>query len=60
MSLPRGSTKGSGKGFVIVNKDWGTNKQMDSIQNPGSSTIWREREIGHLAKDRADIRDLVV
>ena len=43
----------------IVNRDWGDFQKLDLITAPEGYTVWRERAMGFLAKDRPDVHSLL-
>ena len=47
-------------GLSIQNRDWGDNKRLDLVVIPEVYTTWRDRALGHLAKDRPDVRRLLL
>lgn len=47
------------KPLVTVSRDWGSNKSLDLAQTPEVYLAWRDRELGHLTKDRSDIHQLL-
>ena len=49
-----------GMRFSVQDRNWGDNKKLDLIVTPEAYLTWRDRAIGHLAKDRPDIRRLLL
>ena len=48
------------KCFSVQGRKWGDNKRIDLAVSPEAYLTWRDRALGHLAKDRADMRRLLV
>ena len=46
--------------FSVQNRDWGDNRRLDLVVTPEAYTTWRDRALGHLAKDRPDVRRLLL
>jgi hypothetical protein len=55
-----GYQKGTGKGFQVDARNWGQNKSLNLVTPPEAYLTWRDRAIGHLAKERADIKKLLL
>jgi hypothetical protein len=55
-----GYGKGTGKGFNCDGKAWGQNKSLNLVTSPEAYLTWRDRALGHLAKDRYDIEKLLI
>ena len=55
-----GYEKGYGKGFNCDAKNWGQNKNLSLITSPEQYLVWRDRALGHLAKDRYDIEKMLL
>ena len=50
----------SPKPFSINNRDWGDNRRLDLVGTPDAYLTWRDRALGHVAKDRPDVRRLLL
>ena len=55
-----GYEKGTGKGFNCDAKNWGQNKLLSLTTFPEQYLTWRDRALGHLAKDRYDIEKMLI
>ena len=44
----------------MTNRDWGDNKKLDLAGNQDAYDTWQDRALGHLAKDRPDVRRLLL
>ena len=56
-----GAAGGSTRALNIMNRDWGNdNKRLDLVVKPEEYLTWHDRALGHLAKNRPDIRRLLL
>ena len=46
--------------FRVDNRSWGDNRRLDLVAAPEAYLVWRDRALGHLCRDRPDIRRLLV
>jgi len=46
--------------FRVDRRDWGDHKRLDLDTRPDGYVAWRDRALGHLAKDRPDVRRLLL
>ena len=58
--LTSGTSYGSSHFYKVDNRSWGDSKKLDLIAHPEGYLIWRDRAMGQLAKDRPDIKDLLL
>lgn len=43
--------------YRVNNRDWGHDfKKLDLVSHPEGFVVWRDRALGHLAKDRPDVK----
>ena len=46
--------------FKVDNRSWGDNRRLDLVAAPDAYLVWRDRALGHLCRDRPDVRKLLV
>ena len=46
--------------FRVDNRSWGDSRRLDLVAAPEAYLVWRDRALGHLCRDRPDIRRLLV
>jgi hypothetical protein len=46
--------------YRVDNRAWGDNRRLDLITQPEGYLIWRDRALGHLSRDRPDVKRLLV
>jgi len=46
--------------FSVMNRNWGDNRRLDLVAQPEGYLVWHDRALGHLAKDRMDVRKLLL
>jgi hypothetical protein len=46
--------------YRVYNRDWGDQKRLDLVTQPEAYLTWRDRALGHLCKDRPELRRLLL
>ena len=57
---PPGMTNFVQRPLQIMAKDWAHNKVLDNHVKPEAYITWRDRALDHLARDRLDVRHLLL
>ena len=55
-----GAPRPQQRDFKVDNRSWGDNRRLDLVAAPDAYLVWRDRALGHLCRDRPDVRKLLV
>jgi hypothetical protein len=55
-----GTPRPQQRDFKVDNRSWGDNRRLDLVAAPDAYLVWRDRALGHLCRDRPDVRKLLV
>jgi hypothetical protein len=46
--------------FKVDNRAWGQNKNLDLVAAGDAYLVWHDRALGHLSRERPDVRKLLI
>ena len=55
-----GTPRPQQRDFKVDNSSWGDNRRLDLVAAPDAYLVCRDRALGHLCRDRSDVRKLLV